>query len=54
MNKYNDNGLKEGPWEAYHYNGKLWYKGNYVNGKMHGLFEEYHSNGNLWNLEFFL
>ena len=48
MNGFNENGLKEGPWEEYHDNGKLWYKVNYVNGNFHGLSEWYDSNGKLW------
>jgi len=48
MNKYNGQGFKHGPWEVYHGNGQLLYKGNYVDGKRHGLFEQYHPNGQLW------
>ena len=48
MNGFNENGLKEGPWEEYHDNGNLMDKENYVNGKLHGLYESYYSNGKLW------
>jgi antitoxin component YwqK of YwqJK toxin-antitoxin module len=48
MNGFNENELKKEPWEAYHSNGKLAFKGTYVNGKIHGLCECYHSNGKLW------
>ena len=41
MNKYNDQGQPHGPFETYYANGKLYYKGNYVNGKSHGLWEGY-------------
>jgi antitoxin component YwqK of YwqJK toxin-antitoxin module len=55
MNGYNDNILKDGPWEEYWINGKLYWKENYVNGKRHGLYESYYyTNGKLGNLEFFL
>ena len=38
------NGLKEGYWKWYHYNGNLWYKGNYISDKRDGYWEVYHSN----------
>jgi antitoxin component YwqK of YwqJK toxin-antitoxin module len=44
---YNDKGEQHGYWEDYYSNGKLWYKGNYVNGKQHGYWESYYDNGNL-------
>ena len=47
MNAYNEEGLREGPWEEYYSNGNLWYKENYVNGKANGLFERYFSNLNV-------
>ena len=47
MNGFNENGLKEGPWEGYHDNGKLAFKGTYIRGNEHGLYERYYSNGNL-------
>lgn len=47
MNKYNEQGQQHGLWEKYYRNRKLWYKGNYLNGKLDGLCEEYHGNGNL-------
>ena len=45
----NENGKQHGSWERYYDNGKLSYKGNYVDGKEHGYWEVYHSNGNLWS-----
>lgn len=54
MNAYNDKGEKHGPWEKYWYNGNLWYKENYVNGKAQGLFEIYDSNGKLSYKQYFL
>ena len=48
MNGFNEKGERHGPCEVYLSNGKLWYKGTYVNGERHGLFEEYWHNGNLW------
>ena len=47
MNECNKEGQRHGPWESYYENGKLSYKGNYLNGKVHGLFESYYSDGNL-------
>ena len=44
---YNENGERHGYWERYHDNGKLWYKGTYVNGIKHGYWELYYSDGNL-------
>jgi antitoxin component YwqK of YwqJK toxin-antitoxin module len=50
INQYNINtGNKEGIWEAYHFNGKLWSKGSYKNGKEEGYWEYYHDNGKLWS-----
>ena len=43
----NDKDQQHGLWEEYYYNGKLCYKGEYLNGKRHGLFERYWNNGNL-------
>ena len=47
MNQYNENGVKHGPWEGYHGNGKLAFKGTYINGNEYGLFGYYYINGNL-------
>jgi antitoxin component YwqK of YwqJK toxin-antitoxin module len=44
----NENGNRHGYWEYYYSNGKLAYKGTYVDGNRHGYWEVYHSNGNLW------
>ena len=41
------NGKEEGPWDAYHENGQLWYKGAYSNGEYEGPWVEYHDNGQL-------
>ena len=38
---YNDNYQPHGYWERYHYNGELWYKCVYINGKVNG-FDEIH------------
>jgi len=38
---------EHGYWEHYHYNGQLWFKGNYVDGNRHGYWEEYYPNGQL-------
>jgi antitoxin component YwqK of YwqJK toxin-antitoxin module len=47
LRPYNEWGQRHGYWEEYHSNGKLWIKGNFVNGKAHGYFEWYYSNGQL-------
>ena len=53
MNKYNKNGLEQGPWEDYYSNGKLYSRGNYVNGKLHGLYDRYYSNGKIsWRVNY--
>ena len=44
---YNEKGKAHGYWESYYSNGKLRYKGKYINGKQHGYWEEYHYNGQL-------
>ena len=48
MNQYNEIGEKHGPWEEYWFNGTLWFKGTYSNGKRHGLYKSYYlHNGKL-------
>ena len=47
MNVYNNKGEQHGPWEIYYLNGRLDWKGEYVNDNRHGLCESYWSNGNL-------
>jgi antitoxin component YwqK of YwqJK toxin-antitoxin module len=48
MNEYNEQGQQHGPWEKYYRNGKLWYKGSFINGQRHGLWEDYYPNDNLY------
>ena len=47
MNQYNENKEKNGYWEHYFYNGKLSYKGNYINHKQNGYWEYYNLNDKL-------
>jgi antitoxin component YwqK of YwqJK toxin-antitoxin module len=47
INGVDDNGYPHGPWETYHDNGRLQYKGNYINGNKHGSWESYFDNGQL-------
>lgn len=54
MNRYNENNNRHGYWESYHPNGKLWTKGNYINGIPDGKCEIYDSNGNLWYKKFYI
>ena len=44
----NNKNQQHGYWEHYYDNGKLEFKGNYVNGQRHGLCESYHSDGELF------
>ena len=37
---YNDKGQRHGTWE-YYYNGKIWYKGEYLNNQQVGLWKRY-------------
>jgi antitoxin component YwqK of YwqJK toxin-antitoxin module len=43
----NEKGQAHGHWEKYYPNGKLDYKGNYINGKRYGYWERYYSHGDL-------
>jgi len=50
INQYDINtGKKEGIWEEYFDNGKLYYKGSFNNGKKDGYWEYYRDNGQLWS-----
>ena len=52
MNKLNKEGQRHGLYEYYYPNGKLMYKGNYLNGKKHGLCESYYSYGKLHEIQY--
>jgi hypothetical protein len=54
MNEYNDKGKCHGYWECYFPNGKLWYKGTYINGEIVGYYEVYFSGGDLYSKAFYL
>jgi antitoxin component YwqK of YwqJK toxin-antitoxin module len=43
INQYDMEGRKRGYWEDYFNNGKLYSKGNYVNGKREGIWELYYN-----------
>jgi antitoxin component YwqK of YwqJK toxin-antitoxin module len=47
IKSYNDKRQSHGYWEVYWGDGKLRFKGNYVNGKRHGCWEHYYHNGQL-------
>ncbi len=49
LNQRNKEGIKHGYWEEYYYNGNLFYKGNYHNGRQIGYWTLYHANGNFWS-----
>jgi antitoxin component YwqK of YwqJK toxin-antitoxin module len=53
MNQLID-GVREGYWEWYHSNGKLYIKGNYISGNREGYWEYYYSNGKLEKQEIFI
>ena len=44
---YNAKGQRHGLWERYHYNGQLWYKCVFINGKENGFEEWYWDDGNI-------
>ena len=46
-NQYNFKGLRDGYWEVYYSNGKIYCKGNYINGARDGYWEVYFYNGKL-------
>jgi len=41
-------------WEWYNNNGKLFYKGNYINGNQVGLWERYYDNGQLETKKYYI
>jgi len=43
--EYKNGAIKDGLRKNYHWNGRLWNRINYTNGKMNGLWEEFHDNG---------
>jgi len=48
INQYDYEGRKQGYWEHYYSNGKLFSKGSYKDGKKDGYWECYYKNGQLW------
>jgi antitoxin component YwqK of YwqJK toxin-antitoxin module len=48
------NTLRNGRWNGYYSNDKLWYVGNYVNGDLNGLFVEYTSEEKLEKISFYI
>ena len=42
------NGKRDGVWEMYHLNGRLWMEGAYKDGKKEGVWEEYEDDGQLY------
>jgi antitoxin component YwqK of YwqJK toxin-antitoxin module len=47
VGQFDENNLKTGYWEVYWRNGKLYSKGNYLNGSLDGYWEAYRRNENL-------
>jgi len=50
----NDKNQPHGYWEQYWYNGQLWYKCVYINGKENGFEEQYYWTGKLRSKNYFL
>jgi antitoxin component YwqK of YwqJK toxin-antitoxin module len=48
VGEFDKNNLRTGYWEWYYPNGKLWYKGNFINGIQDGYWEFYYINGDLY------
>ena len=48
MNRRDEQGRAQGPWEAFHPDGGLLFKGAYLDGKQHGPWEFFHPNGALY------
>lgn len=49
INQYDPEGNKTGYWIEYYDDGKLYSKGNYINGEREGLWTFYYSNGDIWH-----
>jgi antitoxin component YwqK of YwqJK toxin-antitoxin module len=47
VNQYDMDGRKQGLWEDYYDSGKLYSKGNYINGIWEGNWEWYYDNGKI-------
>lgn len=47
QNTTDENGLKQGKWEAYYSNGQLRYEGQFIDGKEVGIFKHYDTEGNI-------
>ena len=50
---YNEKGEAHGYWELYWSNGKLQYKGNFINGEQYGSLERYYTNGKIYYKEYY-
>jgi antitoxin component YwqK of YwqJK toxin-antitoxin module len=47
VGEFDEKNLRNGYWEGYFSNGKIKWKGNYINGKKDGYWVIYYFNGNL-------
>ncbi len=47
INRYDDQGLKQGQWINYHPNDRVHIEANYLNDKLHGYYKEYDIKGQL-------
>jgi len=50
----NKESQRHGYWEYYYNNGKVQYKGYYINSKRDGLWEWYYDNGQLKQKEYYI
>ena len=48
MPERDDGSQEDGPFEERRFNGQLYEKGCYKDGKLDGLYEKYYENGQLW------
>ena len=48
-----ENGLKQGEYNSYHDNGKLWIHSFFLNNNLHGEYKNYHNNGQLMTHSFY-
>src|SRR5690606_2267215 len=50
INRHDEQGLRQGPWQGYYPGGALMWEGRFVDDKRQGIFKEYDKQGNLKDL----
>lgn len=53
LNRYDEQGWRQGPWRAFWPNGKPKWEGRYVDDKRQGIFKEFDANGTLKSMDKF-